>query len=231
MTSGDLPPGQIERADFPRFGLGLFARRYASNLDRLEVVIAGDVPRPFTVSDEWRGLERVEQVSDFHCVTTWSRRGLKWSGVRFADFYREVALQKAGVSADAAFVVFRAQDGYCNALILEDLLAGDVLLADRVDGEPLGLEHGGPLRLVAPAHYGYKNVKHLASIEFRHDRSTYRFPWPYPRLMDHPRARVALEERGVGLPGWVFRWLYRPLVAPTVRKFRRAVEAYRSRRT
>jgi hypothetical protein len=48
--------------------------------------------------------------------------------------------------------------------------------------------------------------------------------------MDHPRARVALEERGKGLPGWMFRVLYRPLVGPTVRNFRKAVEQYRAGR-
>ena len=225
-----LPPGQVERADFPRFGLGRFARRYAPNLDRVELAIGGDVARPLTVGAELLALERVDQVSDFHCVTTWSRRSVGWSGFRFADFYREVAVARAGAPADATHVVLQGQDGYRNCLLLEDLLAPDVLLADRVDGRPLGLEHGGPLRLVAPAHYGYKNVKHLAAIEFRRDRSTYRFPRPYPGLMDHPRARVALEERGVGLPGWCFRYLYRPLIGPTVRSFRRAIEEYRAPR-
>lgn len=230
MSDDGLPPGQVERPDFPRFGLGRFARRYAPNLDRIELAIGGDVARPLTVADEVLRLPRVEQVSDFHCVTTWSRRGVAWSGVRFADFYRDLAVGRAGAPADATTVVLQAQDGYCSCLLLEDLLAPDVLLADRLDGRPLGLEHGGPLRLVAPAHYGYKNVKHLAAIEFRRDRSTYRFPFPYPGLMDHPRARVALEERGVGLPGWIFRYLYRPLVGPTVRNFRKAAEEHRAGR-
>jgi hypothetical protein len=42
--------------------------------------------------------------------------------------------------------------------------------------------------------------------------------------MDHPRARVALEERGRGAPGWLLRRLYRPLIAPTVWWFRRATD-------
>jgi DMSO/TMAO reductase YedYZ molybdopterin-dependent catalytic subunit len=50
-------------------------------------------------------------------------------------------------------------------LLLSDLLAAEVLLADILDGLPLSMEHGAPLRLVAPAHYGYKSVKHLSGIE------------------------------------------------------------------
>jgi DMSO/TMAO reductase YedYZ molybdopterin-dependent catalytic subunit len=98
---------------------------------------------------------------------------------------------------------------------LEDLLASDVLLADHVDGELLGLAHGAPLRLVAPAHYGYKSVKHIRSIEFL-DRGERFRPVAY-RFMAHPR--VPEEERGLGLPGIVFRWLYRPLVRMVIARF------------
>ena len=50
-------------------------------------------------------------------------------------------------------------------MLLEDALADDVLLADRLDGAPLDAKHGAPVRLVAPAHYGFINVKHLCRIE------------------------------------------------------------------
>lgn len=78
--------------------------------------------------------------------------------------------------------------------------------------------------LIALAHYGYKNVKHLIAIEFWRDRRGYRFPLPYPSLMEHPRARVALEERGRFLPAWLFRALYRPLIVPTQWLFRTAMK-------
>jgi hypothetical protein len=39
--------------------------------------------------------------------------------------------------------------------------------------------------------------------------------------MSHPRARVADEERGQWLPGWLLRYLYRPLVRPTIARFER----------
>jgi DMSO/TMAO reductase YedYZ molybdopterin-dependent catalytic subunit len=100
-------------------------------------------------------------------------------------------------------------------------MSDDVLLADRLDGQPLSIQHGAPLRIVAPAHYGYKNVKHLNRIDFltegsEYNRAGYRF-------MDHPRARVAFEERGIGAPGWLLRIAYRPLIKSTVRRFRKAM--------
>jgi Oxidoreductase molybdopterin binding domain len=108
-----------------------------------------------------------------------------------------------------------------------DLLAPDVLLADRLFGQPLSLEHGAPLRLVALGHYGYKSVKHLDRIEFRVSDAGYR---PYGlRFMVHPRARVAFEERGQWLPGWLLRVLYRPLIGPTVKHFEKATLQYTER--
>lgn len=216
-----LPPGQFDIGPaFPRFGLGKFARLPSLPVDAEGLHVAGDVTHPGTIGQHLRDLPRVSQVSDFHCVTSWSYRGACWSGVRFIDFYaRMVAV--AEPAADARFVVFRGLDGYACAMQLDDLLAEDVLLADGLDGLALPPEHGAPLRLVAPAHYGFKNVKHVAAIEFWRDRRAYRFPFPYPSLMDHPRGRVALEERGRWVPAAVLRFCYRLLIPGTIRNFAR----------
>ena len=45
--------------------------------------------------------------------------------------------------------------------------------------------------------------------------------------MDPQRARVALEERGRGAPGWLLRYLYRPLVPATVEQFAKAMAEQR----
>ena len=105
-------------------------------------------------------------------------------------------------------------------MLLADLLNADVLLADTLDGQALSVEHGAPLRLIAPGHYGYKSVKHLCRMEFKAEDSGYRVSGF--RFMDHPRARVALEERGRVAPGWLLRYLYRPLVAGNIARFARA---------
>lgn len=170
--------------------------------------------------DPLNGLPRVEQVSDFHCVTTWSYRALRWEGVRFFDFFAQVLQPQAAPLPSATLVALRGQDGARTGMLLEDLLAPDVLLADRLNGRPLTVDHGAPLRLVAPAHYGYKSVKHLCRIEFREPASGYRVSGL--SFMDHPRARVAKEERGRVLPGWLLRYLYRPLISSTVARFAKA---------
>lgn len=88
---------------------------------------------------------------------------------------------------------------------------GLLRFARRMPAEPAAL------RLLAPAHYGYKSIKHLERMEFCQDLAGYRpSAW---RFMDHARARVALQERGRWLPGWLLRWLCRPLIGFTVRRF------------
>ena len=120
-------------------------------------------------------------------------------------------------AGDACFAVLRAQDGARDSLPPEALLSPDVLPADQLDDLRLPMEHGAPLRLIASAHYGYKSVKHLHRIEFWRSDEHYR---PYGlRFMVHPRARVALEERGQWVPGCMLRYLYRPLIGMTVARF------------
>lgn len=220
MTRAPLPPGQHAYPRLERFGLGWFAGNLDFAHDVLNLRIEGAVARPGTVTG-MAGLPRAAQCSDFHCVTTWSVRDLRWSGVRFADFHAH-CVAHFGVANDATLVVFHGMDGYRSALPLADLLASDVMLAERLAGEALPLAHGAPLRLLAPAHYGYKNVKHLAKIEYLRNTRGYRFAFPYPQFVEHPRARVALEERARGWPAWLLRPFYR-LLAPLVRR--------RSRRT
>jgi DMSO/TMAO reductase YedYZ molybdopterin-dependent catalytic subunit len=223
-TNPTLPPGQREVENFPRFGLTPFAVRFPTAIENVEIRIGGDVEASVEVGKELELVARVEQCSDFHCVTTWTRRAIQWSGIRFSDFYQQIVVPLARPSPGATFVVLRGQDGARASLPLDDLLAPDVLLADRLDGQPLPIEHGAPMRLVAPAHYGYKSVKHINRIEFWLGSTNYR---PVGlRFMVHPRARVAKEERGQWVPGWLLRYLYRPLIRPTASRFQRAMQQY-----
>lgn len=224
---GGLPPGQREIDDFPRFGLGKFAFRFPEQVGAVEIAVRGDVGAELVVREELGDLPRVGQVSDFHCVTTWSRRGLRWSGFRFRDFYQAIVAPRAAPLPGADLVVLRSQDGYRQSLPLEDLLAPDVLLADQLDGCPLSIAHGAPIRLVAPAHYGYKNLKHIRAIELWRDAREYRFPGP--GFMDHPRARVAFEERGRGVSPRLLRRIYPALVPPIRWLFRVSLERHEAR--
>ena len=150
------------------------------------------------------GLRPRDVTADFHCVTTWSVTGLIWRGVPL----REVLAAVGITEPPAPYVVARGADRFWTTLVWEDATAEDVLLATHLDGAPLDARHGAPLRLVAPGHYGYKSVKHLAGLDFRreHQRAS---------AKEHPRARVALEERHPRLPAWTVRLPYRAIIGPT----------------
>lgn len=215
-SNSPLPPGQRALAEFPRFGIVAFAQRPIKNRNiRLE--ITGPFERPIVLTAvDLAALARITHTADFHCAAGWSHRAVKWSGCRFRDVWEKFILPKATPGSDASLVVLRGQDGYRTSLPLSDLLAPDVMLADQLNDQPLTIEHGAPIRLVAPAHYGYKSAKHLDRIELCADAAGYRTL--LPRLLDHPRARVALEERGQFLPGWLSRYAFRPFIKPIIRK-------------
>lgn len=207
-----LPPGQTV-ADLARFGLPAFAPRWPVVPDPVVLTVGGEVrsPRQVAFAALAASLPRREQRSDLHCVTTWTALDLAWSGLAAGDVIGEL-VRLVRPHPAVRWVHLRGLDGFGACLLLEDAVAGDVLLADRMGGEPLPVEHGAPLRLVAPAHYGYKSVKHLCAIEFRRRYRAGPAGW-----MEHPRARVATEERSRALPGRWYRPLWRTLV-PTVRR-------------
>jgi sulfoxide reductase catalytic subunit YedY len=121
---------------------------------RLEV--GGLVDRKLSLSyDELRALPRASQVSDFHCVTGWSVKNVKWTGVRLADIFGEAKLQ----SGAHGLQFVSAEVPYVDYLTLEQGRIPDVMLAYEMDGKPLPREHGAAFRVVIPEMYCYKHVK------------------------------------------------------------------------
>jgi DMSO/TMAO reductase YedYZ molybdopterin-dependent catalytic subunit len=226
--SSPLPPGQRLIGEFPRFGVVRFAKRGLKHKEiRLE--ISGQLARPVVLTaNELAKLPRSALTADFHCAAGWSYQALRWTGFRVLDMWNMFIAPHLKREDESGFAVLRCQDGYRTGLPLADLLAPEVLLVDRLNDEPLTTVHGAPLRLIAPAHYGYKSAKHLAGIELRRDGRDYR---PLlPRFMEHPRARVAFEERGQLLPGWLLRYAFRPFIQPIIRDLKR-ITADREDRT
>lgn len=201
-----LPPGQRRLAVFPRFGDNpLRAVPVVSDRPEIEIVLGDEVIAVLdeeAIREDWS-----ERSADFHCVTTWSVTGLRWGGASFAALWqRHVADDPR--SSGVGYLKVRGLDRYAAVLTLEDALAEGVMIADRLNGEPLGPRHGAPFRLVSPGQYGYKSVKHVSRIELHAER-------PRSRLgaREHLRARVALEERHSKRSGRLMRWPYR-LVMP-----------------
>jgi DMSO/TMAO reductase YedYZ molybdopterin-dependent catalytic subunit len=127
----------------------------------------GQVEEPVRFSwEQLRKLPRTVQVSDFHCVTTWSRFDNRWEGVRVRDLMRQVKLKP-----EARHVFVLCDGGYTTNLTLEEFLDDDVMLAWGHDGRDLDPDHGFPLRLVVPKLYGWKSAKWVRAVEFTiHDR-------------------------------------------------------------
>jgi DMSO/TMAO reductase YedYZ molybdopterin-dependent catalytic subunit len=123
--------------------------------------IGGLVEQPVSLTyAQLRALPRVEQVSDFHCVTGWTVNNVRWGGVRMHDV---LAAAKPSVSAHALEFV-SMEVPYTDYLTLQQASIRDVMLAYEMDGKPLPREHGAPVRLIIPQMYGYKNVKWLQGI-------------------------------------------------------------------
>ena len=94
-------------------------------------------------------------------VSGWSVRA-EWEGIRWGDFLGQV-----GVDAEARYVRFvSVGGGYSTAVALADLDTPRVLLAYGVNGDPLEVEYGWPLRMVIPNLWGYKSCKWLGRVHF-----------------------------------------------------------------
>src|SRR5262245_16088152 len=76
-----LPVGQHEVRNWPVLDLG---EQPDVDLQSWRLEVGGLVENPFTLDwNDFLALPQVEDTSDFHCVTTWSRYDNRWSGVRF----------------------------------------------------------------------------------------------------------------------------------------------------
>ena len=199
-----LPPGQRQVRAFPRFSDNPLRSAPPIEPIALTVSVDGDPICTFSADDLGR-LDQVDQVSDFHCVTTWTYRGAHWAGVRFSELATTVF-----DGAPPPYLAAHAADRKSAIYVTEDLDNDNVLLATRLNGQPLDRRHGAPLRLVSPDQYGYKNIKHLVGLDFRHEE-----PSSTLGPKEHLRARVAAEERHSSLPNWAVKAPYRLLIIPT----------------
>ena len=154
-----LPPGQREVPNWPILDLGILPD---IPKDKWQLAVMGDVDNPFTLNwKEFLALPQIKDISDFHCVTTWSRMDNHWEGVQL-----KTIAQKAKLKSTVKYVYMTGHDGYSTNLKLEEAIDDDVLLVHKWEGLDLPKEHGGPVRLITPRKYAWKGSKWIKEIIF-----------------------------------------------------------------
>jgi DMSO/TMAO reductase YedYZ molybdopterin-dependent catalytic subunit len=152
--------------------------------------VEGLVERPTTWSwDEIHALPQSDYDGAIHCVTTWSKFDMHWSGVAV-----DTLLAAARPSPAATHVVAYSHTGYTTNVPLADVTDGKAWVAFAVDGQPLPRDHGGPARLLVPHLYFWKSAKWVAGLRvLDHDEPGF---WEVRGY--HDRGDPWLEQRYQG---------------------------------
>jgi DMSO/TMAO reductase YedYZ molybdopterin-dependent catalytic subunit len=187
---GAIPPGQY------------FARRWALyaalgvpqiNLTDWRLRMTGLVENSLEYTyEQLTNRPQATYTKDFHCVTTWSIKDVRWEGVRIKDLAEE-----AKVKPEASWVMFHCVDGYTAPIPVEDALHEDAIVAFKMNEKEIPLDQGYPARPFIPHLYGWKSAKWLNEIEFLPEyRDGYWEMFGY-----HERGDVWEEERFKGHKG------------------------------
>jgi DMSO/TMAO reductase YedYZ molybdopterin-dependent catalytic subunit len=120
------------------------------------LTINGRVDKPITLSyNDLLAMPSIERYVTLTCVSNDVGGDLvgtaKWQGVRLTDL-----LAKVGVHDDATMVLGRSVDGFTVGFpraVLDD--GRDAMVVYAMNGEPLPVKHGFPVRMVVPGLYGY----------------------------------------------------------------------------
>jgi DMSO/TMAO reductase YedYZ molybdopterin-dependent catalytic subunit len=128
--------------------------------------VDGLVDRPGALTlAQLNALAQRTQITRHDCVEGWSAIG-KWQGVPLAALLAHV-----GPKAGAQFVVFHCFDDmeadtpYYESLDIDEARHPQTILAHSLNGKPLPVANGAPLRLRVERQLGYKQAKYLKRIE------------------------------------------------------------------
>lgn len=140
---------------------------------RLE--IGGLVERPVSLTlDEIKAMRKQEQITKHNCIQGWSSIG-QWGGVLVSDI-----LDMVKPLPNAKYLVFRsyskdnAGKEYFETIHIDVARHPQTILAYEMNGQPLPLAHGAPLRLRVEVLLGFKMVKWVRSIELVETYATVR---------------------------------------------------------
>lgn len=125
--------------------------------ERFRLVVEGNVGEPLSLSlDDLRAMPQHDAVLPIACVEGWSAEA-RWSGIRVRDL---LVMARAPEQPTVAVESLQLSGRY-RASELNHLHAGDpdTLLALRVNGETLHIDHGYPVRLIGPNRPGVLQTK------------------------------------------------------------------------
>jgi sulfite oxidase len=191
---------------------------YAPEIDirQWRLTVAGEVERPLTLTlDELRTLPEENRVVTIECAgngrayydppvagVQWQKGAVgtaRWTGVRLAD-----VLGRARVKSSARFVLLDGADvplgtmpDFVRQVPLEKATHPDTLLAYAMNGTPLPVANGFPLRAIVPGWEGAYAVKWLTSIRVldrEGDSFWIKTAYRYPKKRIAPGAAVAPED-------------------------------------
>jgi DMSO/TMAO reductase YedYZ molybdopterin-dependent catalytic subunit len=152
--------------DFYRIDTALIVPQVRPEEYRLTLAGMFDSPRHYTLSQLYRRDDLIERDITLTCVSNEVGGTLagsaRWLGVPLGAFLRE-----NGVRPQSSQLLCRSVDGMTiGAPTRSALDVEDAMLAIGMNGEPLPVEHGFPVRMIIPGLYGYVSAcKWLASIE------------------------------------------------------------------
>jgi DMSO/TMAO reductase YedYZ molybdopterin-dependent catalytic subunit len=180
-----LPPGQYDTGDrWP-----VLTAEATPKLDTASwtFTVEGLVDAPITWTwDEIHALEPSTYRGDIHCVTTWSKLGVEFTGVSV-----DTLLAAARPQPAASHVLAFSHTGYTTNLPIADVTGGKAWVVWEFGGEPLPVKHGGPARLLVPHLYFWKSAKWVAGLQvLDHDE-----PGFWERNGYHDRGDPWLEQR------------------------------------
>lgn len=117
--------------------------------------------------EDIKKLRKTEIVFDFKCIEGWSQKTW-WGGVKFSDFVKYYHLEN---EVQTNYVALSTPDKkYYVGIDMPSALHPQTLLCYEMNGKPLPLNQGYPLRLIIPVKYGIKHIKRIGSIYFSNQR-------------------------------------------------------------
>jgi len=133
----------------------------------------GEAKQSFTL-DEVKAMPATEMTCELNCIEGWTRV-IHWKGVRVSDILAKLGIAAkdlpAYVGLESPFAVTTAgPEQYYVGLDKESFLHPQSIFAYEMNGAPLTVAHGAPLRHVLPIKYGYKQLKAVRLVTFSDER-------------------------------------------------------------